>query len=260
MSNGSTSPSITIHSYGICTHAVTEDGRRRTILTNASEQSRIDDYPELRENGVQPHVARLTIARESFIGPVPAPAWFQPIETGAERIEWKLDGVRIAIVNPASQAPNAAASDCIPHLRNIVTNPPPPPLLRDVDEKNTACHFDYPMVQLVGENLKGGAIFVTATVATSGPPTLRVTPFDNSEAVDLELIAGAEIALSNLPQSMGTGSDADFLLHFLTTTALPAQAVIRTSEPPCSAPVVPVLRPKHLGDMTGPGCSNTNYP
>lgn len=267
------SETIMVTCHGICTHSMLDDHHRLTILPNASDQARIDSWPLLLEKEVKVHVASLTIPTGSILSEVPDRWWFAKEDNTKEpdRTEWRLKGVQIELEEYESGGVSSS-SPCIPSLQAVMHDSIVPPLLAGAaatDPVNVACLLKLPPSALIGENSKEKPAVVTSTtISTPASPTLVITRFNSTmDVVRIQLSDMTEIALSNIPQNP-PGTPADYLLHFFSTDGFPGTASLPESMVMCAPPKpspAPRTRPMLLmdlmpGDMTGPGCSNTNYP
>lgn len=265
MSNES---AVTVRFFGICMHVSSEHLDReqvgtatehRVILVNASSQDRINHY--LPDHGIQPHFAQLQIAAEWLVDPQPPePEWFPRISApGSSASVWSLNGVTLTIEGAIGQQSSEIAR-CIPRLHDYAKPEPPP--LSDSNRgaagvaSDTACFFDFPRVDVQGESTEGEASVgvITVTVPT-GTPGIKVTSF-GGETFFLPLQPGAAISVSNSPEDVEDDNDADFLLYFLATDRVPADA----DHPRTGPGWVPCGKRNPDYGMAGPGCSNSLYP
>jgi hypothetical protein len=259
--------SVKVQFYGICTHMApqaraTEPAHwgHRVVLVNASDPARWHHVPELGNVGA--HMATLLIRREDLIAEAQARPWFPITYEDAVSVEWKLDGVTISFADAVPTIPEPVAGDCIPHLRDRCDDlPAAGPATFERNPQWTACFFDFPASVLAGKSINQGAAVGELTVGTSHEPMLQITPFaENEEPLSFRIRNGAQITVANIPDDHDRDKDEDFYLHFLTASVFPAGM----STPPAELPRCPEIetnnRPRNLGDFTGPGCSNSNYP
>jgi hypothetical protein len=258
---------VNVQTVGICTYfapgAPGMPDTHRVVLVNASDPSR---FPQsFRDRGVGAHVATMQILETDLAGELPESRdWLPIVHRGDGYVVWKLSGISLTIGNAV--ATRASATDtCIPHLRLYSAEgqlPPPGPAALGTDRELTACVFDHPPSVLQGKTLPpGGAAVGVLTILTSGTPVIVARPFGSTETVSFEVGAGAGITLANIPADSSIDKDADFLLHFLTLDAVPAGAQFPL-EPFVCAPLDSSNLPLHIriGELTVPGCSNSNYP
>jgi len=266
--------SVTVSSFGICTHVNPQEDSEthQVVLVNARSKARLHEHRQLRENDVQPHDATLEILRRDLTQDAEARAWFPIIFANEERVVWKLDGVFLRIANGVRTVEGTHTPPaCIPHLREYCAVLPS--MRREAVETaaKTACIFEYPSSPYTGRshnpnrNPDGGASVGVMTIGTSAPPILGVTSFDGDE-VSFPVLSGAAITIANIPRIVKDDKDADFLLHFLALDDIPEGARYPGEQltdaffVPCTKPVSTKNLPLHLGDITTPGCSNSNYP
>ena len=101
-----------------------------------------------------------------------------------------------------------------------------------------------------------GASVALLTMVTQDPPTLRLEPFDGSDATEIQLPDDAEIQIENVGPGTAAGDRPhDFLLHFLVATGVPPHASYPTEPAKCLGVQLPF--PTNTVDV---GCSNSNYP
>lgn len=261
------SEKLIVQFYGICTHVMTE-GKYRVILPNAGK-ARIDDNRVLRGFCVQAHVARLQIRSDDVVSPSPEP--------GSEYSTWPLDGVTLSI--EGAKAPEVRADrqagDEFPHLSAYSADrvellpqlfDAPAPTRTDCIFKLPADVIPIPMRTEAGDDHLRPTVGVV-TIATP-TPTITIRPFDGRAESSITVRPETQITVYSYPAtSSADDKNADFLLHFLSMTDVPAwswfppappwkecTAVIETN----NAPVPPAGDPGEK--FTGPGCSNSQYP
>jgi hypothetical protein len=261
---------VTVQFFGICMHVTlaNADKSHRVILVNASSQRRINEHRLLAEHNVKPHFARLQLERGKFSGEVPD--WFPVAAESQDAIAWALDGAVLSFDGAFEARPESSGSaSCIPSL-SAYTNDRL--VLRghygEAEQSVTACFVDLPPVTVTGRNWELGAAVGVVQLSFPGRPTITVTPFDHrTPAFQLDLEPGTAVTVSNYPKVMTpvTEKDPDFLLHFLATSHVPAEATYPTSPtgcpntPPLTNPPI-VTGAVHGHGMSGPGCSNSTYP
>jgi hypothetical protein len=272
---------VTVSFFGICTHVKVGDVNpttHRVILPHV-DLARIGQSPALERQSIKPHVARLQIYKRYF-EPLDESlaAWFAPEPGYRDDVSvWRLDRVALRIEGAWSDGPSGDPA-CIPHLRDYCCSLP------DLREgygtangpsapADAACIFDFPDVTPVGrripvpeEPLRFGATAGIITVSAPDAPMLSVWR-DEKENGRIQLRSGARITVSSYPDETpeGVDKDADFLLHFLSMTEVPARSWFPPAPPweqcPPGIPEddLPVVK-NPLPLFTGPGCSNSNYP
>jgi hypothetical protein len=259
--------SVKCQFFGICTHFRPEsmpnavDWLHRVVLVNASDPEAFrSEQPRLADVG--PHVARLQILAADLIGPPPATPWFPITFYDGLTVEWKLDGVTLSIGQaiPTVGTPSGVQS-CIPSLSAYCGSPqisPAGPRSYEADKSKTACFFDFGSVNVEGRGIQGGAAVAVIPVFSDNP-TMMVKRFDG-ETISFSIRAGSHISVSNLPEDKSVDKDQDFLLHFLTVHPFPLEAGYPTDSLGCLEMLETYNVPRHLGDGTVPGCSDSNYP
>lgn len=261
---------IKVQFFGICTHmeparniigsVPPADSGRRVVLVNASSQERIDSFPELKRHQIKPHVALLQIAKGDLVGGPPAKPWFPIVDQPGESVIWELKGVSMTIRNSMPAIADERGL-CVPHLSNFVPGRLPaagPPTYDGVPEQ-AACYFDFPHSAYYGRTIQGGAVVGVLNVHVSGEPVIDVASFTGERTVSIPVRPGAQISLSNIPLDAEADKDADFLLHFMLSETFPEGARFPTHTFQCGELDTYNL-PTGLPRLTGPGCSNSNYP
>lgn len=261
------SETLVVQFFGICTHldpVVLREHNvqgRRVLLVNASSQLRIDEFRELRDFRVGPHIARLQIARRDLLEPPPVTStWMPLVEETEEFFIWDLRGVRMRVTNAIETQHAIGEALCIPRLAFYTGGAADPlpdlgPAAWEERPELTACSFDFPNSPLAGRSWLGATAGVLM-VALSGPPILEVTAFEDRGQVSIPVRSGAHISLSN--QEPGGATDADFLLHFLATEKIPPAATF--PQEPSGCPQLISYNVPDTGVLSGPGCANSLYP
>lgn len=268
---------VTVQFYGICTHVTLNDGTHRVILPNAGRE-RIDQHHVLARQRVQPHVARLQILKTDLSSNTEWDA-FRPDDQ--ETVwTWTLDGVTLRINDAADvQPPAVPDGGAFPSLNAYCCTPVEllPEYLRNearATSQLAACFFDFPKVTPLARMTPDGEEQYRATVGVVAVETIErvekpVISLRTSSGVEVLLTVEdkAEITVYSYPERAGSQSadkDADFLLHFLSATQIPARSWFPPAPPweECREAIVtrnpPLLDAR--GTFTGPGCSNSNYP
>jgi hypothetical protein len=229
----------------------------RVVLVNARLPQE-SPHPAIRS--LNPHIARLQIKAADIVGPVAARPWFPVVFNDGVTIEWELDGVFLSIVDELPM-PGPNSGDCIPHLSAccLVLSPAGPATHAD-DRTKTSCFFDFGEAAFEGRLHGHGASMGLLTMATTATPAILVKNFGpDGEEVAIGIQPGTEVSVSNIPLNAHADKEQDFFFHFLTAETFPIGTVL----PPgftCPKPLVTYNLPRHLGDLTGPGCSNAGYP
>lgn len=267
---------IAVSCFGICTHIHPEMDREthRVVLVNASDKKRIDAHPAMKDRGINEHDATLQILRSDLRREPEARPWLPIIFMDATRVVWKLDGVFLSTNGVRTVEGPRTPPECIPHLGEYC-GPLPLPAPRDEAEgletaADTACIFQYPSCPYVGESHNpdnrpdGGAAVGVLTIGFTALPVLHAAGFTGGE-LSIDVQPGAEITISNIPKIVTLDKDADFLLHFLALSNVPEGARYPGEDPgvpirTCSRPWSSKNPPIHIGDVSTPGCSNSNYP
>lgn len=266
---------ITVQFYGICTHVTMPDGRYRVILPKAGEQQIAREHVLTRQ-GVQPHVARLQILKSDLLSD--PHNGFPPDEEDEKTWKWRLDGVTLSVNDAAdpqplvvphvSFFPSLKAYSCGPvELRAACSNAFATPDL-------FACFFDLPRVAPVAKRTASGAdgsatvgvvqvetigsVSDAVNISLTKSPDIAVT-FTVKADAQITLFSYPEVASSRQPSD----KDADFLLHFLSTTEMPERSWFPPAPPweECREEIQTTNPPFHARTFfTGPGCSNSTYP
>jgi hypothetical protein len=265
---------VIVQFYGICTH-VRMDGAYRVILPKAGREQ-IAGNEVLKRQRIQSHIARLQIRTEDLDLKDPLPPWF-PREDSARAV-WKLGGFTLRIRNASAEQPatSPASGDALPSLNAYSCSPVtlrPETLLgnEQAQRELTDCIFELPDVAPVAMRTSEGvegrrATVAQVTIATDGAPILEVQQFGTADQpISLPLHDGSRITVYSYPEFPGdaTDKDADFLLHFLSATEVPARSWYPPAPPweECSSEIDTDNRPDvSLAKFTGPGCSNSLYP
>lgn len=270
------SDTIRVQFFGICTHmepgslasvGVPVDFGHRVVLVNASNQERIDSFPELRDMFVKPHVAALQILRKDVIGDPQGNESFPLLTTNPtdKYVIWALRGV-VMTVRDAVPVPNAKESGiCIPHLSHFVPHhelPEPGPSAYDRKAEDAACYFDFPASTFYGRILQegGGAAIGIVDVHVDGQAVIDVESFDRKRKVAISVQPNAQISLSNIPALSEADHDADFLLHYMLCKTFPHDARFPLAAPLLCQTFDTDNVPQNFNQLTGPGCSNSSYP
>jgi len=256
---------VKVQFFGICTHmgsqkfgAASVHWGHRVVLVNA-RHPKDSHEPKLRH--LNPHVGRLQIKAKDITGPLPATPWFPIVFNDGETIEWDLDGVHLRVGGERPH-PGSNSGNCIPHLGDLcVQLPPAGPATHVADREKASCFFDFGEATFEGKLHGQGASMGVLTVGTTGSPKLHVKNFGlEAQEVAIDICPGAEVSVSNIPLDPKADKKNDFLLHFLAAEQFPLGAIIPPSGFLCTEPVETYNLPLHLGDITGPGCSNSSYP
>jgi hypothetical protein len=268
---------VIVQFFGICTHVTTEDGSYRVILPKAGEE-RIAEHAPLRDQGVQPHVARLQILSTDLLPGLPES--FAPQESNGY-LTWELDGVWLSIRDAAAprHTPVIPEGDTFPRLcaftrsdvklRGELEGGGNDAALRDIAD----CIFTFPNVTPVPMRTNVGQADLRATVGVvtvdTPRPAIVVQRFGGSDKVLIPVKAGTQITVFSYPTSAEVvDKNADFLLHFLSMTEVPTDYDLPPEGPwkECTTEIVTNNAPAVPGStevgahFTGPGCSNSNYP
>lgn len=266
---------ITVSFFGICTHIHPELDREThdVVLVNASDSKRIDAHPEMKARGVTEHHATLQILRSDLREEPQARPWLPIIFADEVRVVWKLAGVFLRTTDGVRTVEGARTlPECIPHLHHYCDELPLPRTLTEGLETiaDTACIFRYPSSPYSGKSHNpdkrpdGGAAVGVVSIGTSSLPAIHAAGFKDGELV-IPVAPGAEITVSNIPKIVKDDKDADFLLHFLALGRVPPKARYPGENPGdpivvCPEPVSTKNLPINIGDISTPGCSNSNYP
>ncbi|HVR38747.1 MAG TPA: hypothetical protein VMU84_06600 [Thermoanaerobaculia bacterium] len=248
---------ITLYFYGICMHTLRGDGHR-AILVNASDPARWAGIPALE--GVHAHRATLRVAEGLVTPPWPDTDAFHLRSHDNGMLEWDLNGVILTFGTAAATAGAPPDETCIPTLGGVMIDPPPPPLRTDAaNPVDTACFVDFPRSAVSGGNIRGSAVAIW-TIAVSDQPMIQIEEFTTGTSYAFPVNPSATIFISNIPVDTSADKPHDFYLYFLNTQGVPSPAQLK--EPgttTCEEIVEPPGQPP-LGEYTGPGCSNSNYP
>jgi hypothetical protein len=231
---------------------------RRIVLVNASKRDLFARIPEHAR--IQPHYARMHIRANDIlrIGPLP----MQRVEPREDHwIRFDLDQVRVEIANAATGEVDGRRAKCLPHLKvgtvGLLGEPNPDTRNGSYD---IACIFHLSSGRLEGLRLpKGAGISILCTETSDPHIELSISRFDGAQSTEIRLRNGADIVVTNLPLRDDHDKDLDFLLHFLTAKALPPEVTVPVACE-CPAPIGEVNYAGLAPFMTGPGCSNSNYP
>jgi hypothetical protein len=257
-------PKVTVQFFGICTHMTPQGNSEapphwghRVVLVNARNPQ---DSPHPAIRSLNPHIARLQLKAKDVVGPLTARPWFPVIFNDGETIEWDLAGVLLSIENAL---PKSAATtiDCIPHLSAccLILSPAGPATYAD-DRAKTSCFFDFGDAEFEGRRHGDGASMGVLGIWTTDSPRLLVKNFgSDGEQIGIGILPGAEVSVSNIPIDSTADKEQDFFFHFLTAERFPEEIVLPPGST-CAKPLVTYNPPRHLGDITGPGCSNSAYP
>jgi hypothetical protein len=265
---------VTVQFFGICTHVESgsfdpppTDWTHRVVLVRGDHRA-IETHPQLRIHAPEPHVATLQILTRHLVHgqPLPSTPWFRKTPDTGDVAVWTIDGALLRIANaeeskltPITPTP----ADCIPHLKDRCTSLPR--LGRAAfggDAELTYACFDFLPAPVEGRIFGKGASVGVVTVDVSGDAILEIRPIaGDDEPVVVVLGPDAEITVANIPPTAGMDKEDDFLLHFLATEGIPDSA---TPPPALHEPACPKLvtdnPPANIDILTGPGCSNSNYP
>jgi hypothetical protein len=249
---------ITVYFIGICTHMQWPEelgGRprflHRVVLVNGVEPRLINERP------IPGHHATLRIAADDL---VVARTHAQASED--EIITWKLSGTTIEIANATGKLSYDASYECcIPHLKALTPDLPPPStsVVVDAQPHEASCYFEVNAGLMRAGLVASGAAVAVLTVTTKDDfPILRLSGFSGGEPQDIVLRSGARIAVSNVAQTH-YDEDNDFLLHYKTAEYIPANARVPIEAARCCTPL-PQERVIDPQMDVGPGCSNSNFP
>lgn len=252
---------VTFH--GICTimnenpTGAVSASPRRIVMVNASKRelySRISNHEE-----IQPHYARMHIRARDIvnIGPLPLQSGEGPVDD--EWMRFDLDQVSVEIANAVPGTVDATKARCLPHLRTgtvgLLSDPNP-----DTESGSffIACIFRLSSGRLEGQRMiKGAGISILRTDTIDHNALLTIAKFDGGSTLSIGLRPDTEIVITNLPDGQEADQDIDFLLHYLTASAIPTGVTVPRS---CHCTKATAVNDAGLGIMTGPGCSNSNYP
>lgn len=264
---------VTVQFFGICTHIESgsfdpppADWAHRVVLVRGDARA-IETHPQLRIHDLERHVATLQILTKDLVPgqPLPSKPWFEKTPGTGDVAIWTLDGVILRIANAAESKTTPISPDetCIPHLRHRCDHLPP--LGRAAfggDADLTYACFDFLRAPVEGRLFGQGASVGVVTVDVSGDSILEIRPIaGHDDPVVVVLRPNAEITVANIPPVGGMDREDDFLLHFLATECIPESA---TAPPPLAQSLCGKLEttnpPANIDILTGPGCSNSNYP
>lgn len=243
---------ITIQFVGICTHIkdLVPGVPHRVVMVHEDEAVVLNGFP------VHSHAAKLTLSRGEVLngsGPLP---------TLPHRLVLSIkprDGE-----GPPTYDPNYQCIYSLSRLAGaavtlsdkvVIDQSPPASIYFDV----TQGHFSAGFATKEGAK---GAIGAVLVVETDGDPVLVITEMDDDKP-PLEIVLSTDSILSVCNEAIadGTGThiNADFLLHYLTTHAIPPGDPFPVQTPTrCTAlPDFPIKDPSW---ELGPGCSNSQYP
>jgi hypothetical protein len=255
---------VKVQFFGICTHmepqphaTVPAHWGHRVVLVNASDPK---SNPDPRIQALNAHVARLQIKSADILGGAPATPWFPIVFNDGETIEWGLHGVVLGIGGALRLEAGSRMGDCIPHLRDCcIKLPSAGPATHEEDRGKTACFFDFPVAEFAGK-LHGQGASMGVLTLHAAHPTVEVRDFGlNGASLAFPIRAGAEVSVSNIPLDSHADKEEDFLLHFLAAEQMPVGPTIPPKGFTCAEPLRTYNLPRNLGDITGPGCSNSNY-
>jgi hypothetical protein len=255
---------VNVQFFGICTHLgpggnlnVPAHWGHRVVLVNARHPKE-NPHPVIRK--LLPHVARLQIKTADLTGPAAARDWFPIVYNDGETIVWDLHGVVLGLAGELP-AGGSNSGDCIPHLSACCFKlPPAGPATHVEDRTRTACFFDFASAQFEGKRHGQGASMGLLTVSTTATPAIVARNFGaGGQQVEIGIRPGTQVSVSNIPLDESLDKKQDFYFHFLVADRIPEGLVL----PPgftCTEELHTYNLPRHLGDLTGPGCSNAGYP
>jgi len=258
-------PSVTVKCFGICTHldpgTISEE--RRVVLVNAADPSRYGNIPALA--GLSAHRATLQILRSDLVHEAEARWWFPIIHADQEKVVWRLDGVKLRVVDGIADP--EAKIECIPPLRAYCMRlHSPGPAVTDDDPERTACIFEYPKSPVHGQTPEGGGAVTGAITIRSGDTlAFEATKFGLDDKLPFSVRHGASVSIANIPLVDQDETNRDFFFHFLVgmRAFIPGDFPLGATLPTpfqCDETLNGVNLPIGIGDLTTPGCSNTTYP
>jgi hypothetical protein len=255
--------SVTVQFFGICTHVTTPSGHR-VILPKAGK-AQIEEHKVLCRLGVQPHVARLQILTDDVV------AHGGECIRDAQYSTWTLDGATLRIKDASAPQRHSALphDDAFPHLSAYW----PDVTLLPEGDRDWDCLFDFPNVTPIPMRMAKGKEGEHATVGVvkvdtpEKEPIIVVQPLVGVEFT-IQVRFGTQVTVYSYPDTpVVEDKNADFLLHFLSTTDVP-DAPFPPAEPwkECTTVIdtknlpAPLKADQVRGAFTGPGCSNSAYP
>ena len=242
-------PQVKVTFFGICTHSVPQPGHWRVTLVNAS-QPVIDNHPVLKGFGIMQHLPAVRLLKSDFAGFMVDINLFQ---FGPKEVVVSLAGARLELNSALGTLVDQTA--CMPRLGTWLTGVKPGPAVTGSDATLTACHFDFQAGTVAGTRFNH-ACMAKVTVATSGPPQLRITPFGSATTTVLFLNDGASIGVSNAPDpnDKDRNNPHHFLLHYLSADGFPA-GTVTVAEGTCPLAALIFLP----APAETPACSNAKY-
>lgn len=262
---------------GICTHLwkdqpsapAHEAFGHRIVLPNASSPEVIkginDSYGLTGSSAIQPHVAKLQIFAEQFVG-VEGPVQLTPAPQ--DMLTLTLQGV--TVTTPGEPTELQKDARCMPGLGSFVPNVAPGPAATSFQPAEAACYFDFRHGLILGRALsdRAGAGSILHRREINGEAFVTITPFDGSEPSRIFLRPGARpdfpvtVVFTNFPESGKDDNINDFVLHYLVTNdqwpaELPSLGPIGCIQHPHGREI---LQRVGVSYDFGVGCSNSNIP